>query len=100
MPATEPIGVDENADLAASAPERRRSARVRVWTRKPHNYLGLYLLLFLWLFSGSGLVLSHSTWSVARFWEARQESRRNGRFARPLRPGTTRWSRTRQRAPA
>jgi hypothetical protein len=43
-------------------------------TRKLHNYLGLYLLLFLCLFSISGLVLNHSNWSAARFWEARQEA--------------------------
>lgn len=48
--------------------------RVRVLTRKFHNYLGLYLLCFIWLFSVSGLVLNHSKWPVAQFWKARQES--------------------------
>ena len=65
--------VDEDEDLDADTGARRRSARLRVWTRKLHNYLGLYLLLFLWLFSVSGLVLNHSAWSAARFWEARRE---------------------------
>lgn len=43
-------------------------------TRKLHNYLGLFLLFFLWLFSVSGLVLNHSTWAAGRFWEAREEA--------------------------
>ena len=50
------------------------TARLRAGTRKLHNYLGLYFLLFLWLFAGSGLVLNHSTWSVAQFWKARHET--------------------------
>lgn len=50
------------------------AAAIQVWTRKLHNYLGLYLLFFIWLFSVSGLVLNHSRWSVAQFWKARQES--------------------------
>lgn len=50
------------------------TARLRAGTRKLHNYLGLYFLLFLWLFSGSGLVLNHSKWSVAQFWKARHET--------------------------
>ncbi|MEJ7810239.1 MAG: PepSY-associated TM helix domain-containing protein [Gemmatimonadaceae bacterium] len=58
----------------AGAAERVRTARVRVWTRKLHNYLGLSLLLFLWLFAVSGLVLNHSMWSVAKFWTARREA--------------------------
>lgn len=53
---------------------RRRAARLRTWTRQLHNYVGLYLLLFLWLFSVSGLVLNHSGWAVAHFWKARQET--------------------------
>lgn len=53
---------------------RRRSARFRLWTRRLHTWVGLYLLLFLWLFSVSGLVLNHSKWAVAQFWKARQES--------------------------
>ena len=59
---------------APGASARLRSARIRIVTRKLHNYLGLYLLLFVWLFSVSGLVLNHSKWSVAQFWKARQET--------------------------
>ena len=33
-----------------------------VWNRKLHYYLGLYFLLFLWLFSATGLMLNHQQW--------------------------------------
>ena len=72
-----PIGAGDAEDdelQGAAADARRASARARAVTRKLHNYLGLYLLLFLWLFSVSGLVLNHSAWSAARFWEVRRES--------------------------
>jgi hypothetical protein len=65
---------DEERQRSAGAGSGRRAPRTRAWTRKLHNYLGLYLLLFLWLFSVSGLVLNHSNWSAARFWDARQEA--------------------------
>lgn len=45
---------------------------VRVWNRKLHFYIGLYLLLFLWLFSFSGLILNHGGWSFAQFWPQRE----------------------------
>ena len=32
------------------------------WNRKIHTYLGLYMILFLWLFSISGLVMNHPKW--------------------------------------
>lgn len=73
------ITVIETAELrhdeqrARQASARLRSVRIRIWTRKLHNYLGLYLLLFLWLFAVSGLMLNHSKWSIAQFWKARQE---------------------------
>jgi len=44
------------------------------WSRKVHYFGGLYLFLFLWFFSISGLVLNHSKWSVAQFWTQRRES--------------------------
>ena len=59
---------------SSKALARRRSIRIRSFTRKLHNYLGLYLLLFIWLFSVSGLVLNHSKWSAAQFWKAREET--------------------------
>ncbi len=33
-----------------------------VWNRKLHNYFGLYMLLFLWLFGVSGLLLNNPKW--------------------------------------
>ena len=35
---------------------------VRRWNKKIHIYLGLYMLLFLWLFSISGLFINHHNW--------------------------------------
>jgi hypothetical protein len=47
---------------------------IRVWNRKLHFYVGLYLLLFLWLFSISGLLLNHPKWRFAEFWPQRRET--------------------------
>ena len=60
-----------------------RIARIRLWTRRLHNYLGLYLLLFIWLFSVSGLVLNHSKWTAAQFWKSREEITTEHRITRP-----------------
>jgi hypothetical protein len=35
---------------------------LETWNRKLHYYLGLYFLLFLWLFSATGLMLNHQQW--------------------------------------
>jgi hypothetical protein len=35
---------------------------LEVWNRKLHYYLGLYFLLFLWLFALTGLMLNHQQW--------------------------------------
>lgn len=43
------------------------------WNRKFHMYVGLFLLLFIWLFSFSGLLLNHSQWEFASFWKERKE---------------------------
>lgn len=43
------------------------------WNRKLHIHLGLFLLLFVWLFSFSGLLLNHGQWKFANFWEEREE---------------------------
>ena len=42
-----------------------------VWNRKLHYYLGLYFLLFLWLFSLTGLMLNHQQW-FTDLYERRQ----------------------------
>ncbi|MEX2233819.1 MAG: hypothetical protein WD824_16760 [Cyclobacteriaceae bacterium] len=43
------------------------------WNRKLHIHLGLFLLLFIWLFSISGLLLNHGSWEFASFWEQRKQ---------------------------
>jgi len=45
------------------------------WNRRLHFYLGLYFLLFLWLFSLTGLLLNHGRWAVSLAANARTESR-------------------------
>lgn len=47
-------------------------AAIRLWNRKLHFYIGLYLLLFLWLFAFSGLLLNHGAWRFAEFWPQRK----------------------------
>jgi hypothetical protein len=44
-----------------------------LWNRKLHIHLGLFLLLFIWLFSLSGLLLNHGSWKFASFWEEREQ---------------------------
>jgi len=39
---------------------------LETWNRKLHYYLGLYFLLFLWLFSFTGLLLNHPRWALSR----------------------------------
>src|SRR5271157_1444410 len=60
---------------AASSEARRRGwgERIEIWNEKLHYYSGLYLLLFIWLFSFTGLVLNHQ-WEIYNFWAKRHES--------------------------
>lgn len=51
--------------------------------RKLHSYVGLYFLLSVWLFAGSGLLLNHPGWTFAQFWEQRQESNQQRTIAPP-----------------
>ena len=37
--------------------------------------LGLYLLLFVWLYGFTGLLLNHSQWRFADFWDSRQQTK-------------------------
>jgi hypothetical protein len=46
----------------------------RRWNRRCHYYLGLYLLLFVWLFCLTGLLLNHPQWKFAEFWENRRQT--------------------------
>lgn len=51
------------------------AVQLRRWTRRLHFYLGLYFLLFIWLFSITGLLLNHPKWEFTHnFWEQRRES--------------------------
>ncbi len=45
------------------------------WNRKLHIHLGLFLLLFIWLFSFSGLLLNHGEWKISSFWDERKETK-------------------------
>lgn len=67
-----PLAADGKGIRTAGA--RRRLDRARTWNRKLHYYLGLYLLLFLWLFAISGLILNHPKWTAAKFWSRRVET--------------------------
>src|SRR5437867_6553377 len=44
----------------------RLGAALEAWNRRVHYYLGLYFLLFLWLFSFTGLLLNHPRWAISR----------------------------------
>jgi hypothetical protein len=64
-----------DAAVAASTRiSRRGRGEFRTWNRKLHYYLGLYFLLFIWLFSVTGLLLNHSDWGFAEFWPQRRQS--------------------------
>jgi hypothetical protein len=47
--------------------------KLKVWNRKLHCCLGLFTLVFVWLFSFTGLLLNHQ-WKFAEFWDSRQQS--------------------------
>ena len=42
--------------------------------RRLHIYVGLFLVLFIWLFSFSGLLLNHGDWKFTSFWDERKEN--------------------------
>ena len=60
--------------MRSSIEQRVHEQRVRAWNRRIHYYLGLYLLLFMWLFSFTGLLLNHPRWTFAEFWSNRQQT--------------------------
>jgi len=49
----------------------RQKKNLVKWNQKIHIYLGLFLLLFIWLFGISGLLLNHH-WEFANSWEKRK----------------------------
>jgi hypothetical protein len=57
------------------------------WNRKLHYYLGLYLLFFVWLFSFTGLLLNHSQWKFAEFWDSRRQTSDEREIAAPSADG-------------
>ena len=59
------------AQPATASRIRRRLER---WNRRLHYFVGLYLILFLWLFAVTGLILNHPTWSFAESWSKRRET--------------------------
>lgn len=66
---TEPTPTDRS-----TTSHRTWVSRLERWNRRLHFYLGLYLLLFVWLFALTGLLLNHSQWKFAEFWANRQET--------------------------
>ena len=58
-------------------------ARLELWNRRLHFYLGLLFLFFLWLFSLTGLLLNHGKWAMAQAANQRQETR-SEQAIRPL----------------
>src|SRR4051812_2704100 len=49
------------------------SSTLTLWNRKLHYYVGLYFLLFIWLFSFTGLLLNHH-WNFVEFFPNRKTS--------------------------
>ena len=45
--------------------------------RKLHIHFGMFLLLFIWLFFISGLIIHHGNWKFAKFYEKRIESKQH-----------------------
>lgn len=64
----------ESAPAHPPGSPRPWGERFRRWNRCLHYYIGLYLLLFVWLFALSGLLLNQSSWKFAEFWSNRQET--------------------------
>ncbi len=48
-----------------------RKGNLTKWNQKIHIYFGLYLLLFIWLFGFSGLLLNHH-WEFSNSWDKRK----------------------------
>jgi len=44
-----------------------------IWADRLHIYIGLYFVMFIWVFSLSGLLLNHPRWAFAQFWSEREE---------------------------
>ncbi len=55
-------------------PSQKAYNSLNFWSRKIHIHIGLFLLLFVWLFSFSGLLLNHGGWKISSFWEERKQT--------------------------
>jgi hypothetical protein len=60
--------------MPSPANSRPQKGWLEAWNRRLHFYLGLYLLLFLWLFAFTGLLLNHPKWTFADFWPSRTQT--------------------------
>lgn len=49
--------------------------KITYTNRRLHIHIGLLLVLFIWLFSISGLLLNHGDWEFASFWEQRKQNK-------------------------
>lgn len=60
-------------------------AKLSTWNQKLPLYLGLFFIVFLWLFAASGLLLNHAR-QFTEFWSQRRQSTTEHRIARPAAP--------------
>jgi len=67
----------ETQPPSPGAPRDRASllAVCERWNRKLHFYSGLFLIVFLWLFAFTGLLLNHPTWTFHESWQNRHETK-------------------------
>lgn len=52
--------------------EPMKARTARLWNRRLHVWMGLYFLLFIWLFAVSGLVLNHH-WESTQFYQSEEK---------------------------
>lgn len=62
---------------------RRVADTFEAWNRRLHFYIGLYLLLFVWLFGFTGLLLNHPKWTFVEFWTTRKQTTFERQIKRP-----------------
>lgn len=49
--------------------------KITYTNRRLHIHVGLFLVLFIWLFSISGLILNHGNWKFTSFWDEREQNK-------------------------
>jgi hypothetical protein len=65
---------DSSQPEPTTDPSRGLCARLSDWNHRLHYLVGLFVLLFVWLFALSGLLLNHSKWKFSEFWETRRQN--------------------------